>query len=119
MITLYGIRNCDVMQKAIKWLDANKIKYRFHDYRESGIDKGTLELWLQHFATDKLINTRSTTFRGLTDSEKGSIGSKSKAVDIMMKYPSAIKRPVWNFGNGSFFLGWDEEVLKKLILEST
>ncbi len=61
MITIYGIKNCDTMQKAFKWLDGKKVKYSFHDYREAGIDKKTIELWLKHFPVDKLINMRSTT----------------------------------------------------------
>ena len=84
------------MQKAIKWLDANKVKYHFHDYKESGIDKDTIEVWLQHFPIDKVINLRSTTYKELTDSERESIADKSKAIALMMKYNSIIKRPVWD-----------------------
>jgi arsenate reductase len=115
MITLYGIKNCDVMQKAFKWLDAKGIKYHFHDYREHGIDKQTIETWLQSLPLDKVLNTRSTTFRELTDAEKADTKDRSKAIALMMKYQTLIKRPVWDFGNGSFFLGWDEQELTKLI----
>ena len=103
------------MQKAFKWLDAKKLKYTFHNYKESGIDKATLELWLQHFPTDKLINTKGTTYRELTDTEKSSITNKSKAITLMMNNTSLIKRPVWDFGNGTLFLGWDENELNKLL----
>ena len=103
------------MQKAFKWLDAKKVKYEFHNYKESGIDKATLELWLKHFPTDKLINTKGTTYRALTDTEKASISNKAKAIALMMKNTSLIKRPVWDFGDGSFFLGWDEKELSKLV----
>ncbi len=44
MIKIYGIKNCDTMQKAMKWLDAKKVKYQFHNYKEEGIDKATLEV---------------------------------------------------------------------------
>lgn len=103
------------MQKAFKWLDAKKIEYVFHNYKESGIDKATLELWLKHFPTDKLINTKGTTYRALTDTEKASISNKAKAIALMMKNTSLIKRPVWDFGDGTFFLGWDEKELSKLV----
>lgn len=103
------------MQKALKWLDAKKVKYTFHDYKQSGIDKATLELWLKHFPTDKLINTKGTTWRALTDAEKASITSNAKAIALMLKNTSLIKRPVWDFGNGKFFLGWDENELGKMI----
>ena len=103
------------MQKAFKWLDAKKIKYQFHNYKEKGIDKVTLELWLKHFPTDKLINTKGTTYRALSDAEKASISSKPKAIVLMMKNTSLIKRPVWDLGNGTFFLGWDEKALGELL----
>jgi arsenate reductase len=115
MITIYGIKNCDTMQKAIKWLNAKKLKFIFHDYKESGIDKAAIELWLQHFPIDKLVNTRSTTFRELSDKEKAAITDMAKAIALMMKYNSLIKRPVWNLGNGKFFLGWDEKALTGMI----
>ena len=103
------------MQKAFKWLDAKKIRYQFHDYKEAGIDKGTLEVWLKHFPANKLINAKSSTYRALTDSDKASIANKSKAIALMIKNTSIIKRPVWDLGNGTFFLGWDENELSKLI----
>ena len=114
MITVYGIKNCDTVQKALKWLQANDVPYVFHDFKVSGIDKGTIETWLKHFPTDQLINTRSTTYRALPDVEKASIGNKAKAIGLMIQYNSVIKRPVWDFGNGSFFLGFDEQELSKL-----
>ena len=115
MIKIYGIKNCDTMQKAMKWLDAKKVKYEFHNYKELGIDKATLQVWLQHFASDKLINTKGTTYRALGEEEKGSITNKNKAIGLMMNNTSLIKRPVWDFGNGKFFLGWDEKEVAKLI----
>ncbi len=115
MLTIYGIKNCDTMQKAFKWLDAKGVAYNFHNYKESGIDKATLEVWLKHLPADKLINTKGTTYRALTDSEKASIINKSKAIALMIKNTSLIKRPVWDFGNGTFFLGWDEKELSKLL----
>ena len=103
------------MQKAFKWLDAKKVKYEFHNYKEQGIDKDTLQVWLQHFANDKLINTKGTTFKALTAEEQASIGNKTKAIALMIKSPSLIKRPVWDFGNGTLFLGWNEGEVAKLV----
>lgn len=103
------------MQKALKWLDARGVAYAFHNYKEQGIDKATLEVWLKHFETNKLVNMRSTTYRELTEEEKASISSKPKAIKLMIKYNSIIKRPVWDFGDGRFYLGWNEAELKKMV----
>ena len=42
MVTLYGIKNCDTIKKARRWLEANNIDYRFHDYRVDGLDNELL-----------------------------------------------------------------------------
>ena len=103
------------MQKAVKWLDAEKISFEFHISKDAGIDKATLDIWLQHFPVDKLINTKSTTYRALPDSEKANITDPSKAINLMINNTSLIKRPVWDFGNGQYFLGWDEKELNELL----
>ena len=38
MVVMYGIKNCDTIKKARRWLEANHIEYRFHDYRADGLD---------------------------------------------------------------------------------
>ena len=103
------------MQKAFKWLDAKGIEYRFHDYRADGIDSATIERWLKHLPLNKVLNSRSTTYRELSETEKAATNDKSKAIKLMMKHNSIIKRPVWDLGNGKFFLGWDEKELEKLL----
>ncbi len=118
MIKIYGIHNCDVMQKAIKWLVAHNVKYQFHNYKEAGIDAATLGYWLEHIPVDKLINTRSTTYKELPETEKADISNKPAAIALMMKYNSIIKRPVWDFGNNSFLLGWDEKEVAKRALKN-
>ena len=37
MVVMYGIKNCDTIKKARRWLEANHIEYRFHDYRADGL----------------------------------------------------------------------------------
>lgn len=115
MITLYGIPNCDTVQKAVKWLNSQNIPFHFHSYKELGIEKKTLKLWLKHFPVGKLVNTRSTTYKELGDDEKNCLEDNEKAMAVMMKHNSVIKRPVWDFGDGRFFLGWDEKALSKMV----
>ena len=115
MIKIYGIKNCNTMQKAFTWLADNKLKFDFHNYKESGINEATLERWLDKLPADKLINTKGTTYRGLTDKEKASIDDRAKAIELMMAKPSVIKRPVWDFGKGKLVLGFDEAELAKYV----
>ena len=36
MVVMYGIKNCDTIKKARRWLETNNVEYRFHDYRADG-----------------------------------------------------------------------------------
>lgn len=50
MVTLYGIKNCDTIKKARRWLEANNIDYRFHDYRVDGLDSELLNGFINELA---------------------------------------------------------------------
>jgi arsenate reductase len=108
-MVIYGIKNCDTMQKAFKYLDRKKIKYGFHDYKTEGIDKPTILKWLGYFPMDKIINTRSTTFKNLPDSEKVLIVDRDKAIQLIIANPSMVKRPMVDLENGTFLLGFKVE----------
>lgn len=115
MIRIYGIKNCDTMQQALKWLDSNNETYHFHNYKTEGIDKATIEHWLKVLPLDKVINTKGTTYRKLEDADKEALKNKKKAIAVMIANPSVIKRPIWDLGNDVFFAGWDEQALSVLL----
>ncbi len=94
--TIYGIKNCDTMKKAMRWLDSQGITYQLHDYKKSGIDTDTLQLWLEQTGADTLINRRGTTWRRLSDTDKAACDSGDPAAiaRVLADNTSAIKRPV-------------------------
>ena len=97
MVTLYGIKNCDTIKKARKWLEAHDIAYTFHDYRKDGIDRQQLQAWVDELGWEVLLNTRGTTWRKLPDEVRQDM-SKEKAITVMLENPSIIKRPVLDLG---------------------
>lgn len=115
MITIYGISNCDTMQKAIKWLEAKKIPFSYHNYKTSGIDKATITNWLNHLPLEKMINANGTTYKKLSDEEKAALRDKRRAAKVMMANPSVIRRPLWDFSNGTFYAGWKEEEVAAMV----
>ena len=115
MITVYGIHNCDTTQKALKWLAAQGIPHHFHNYKESGIDEATIRKWLEVLPLGKVLNSRSTTFRELGAAAKAAQEDPAAAIKLMREHNSVIKRPLWDFGNGQFFAGWNEEAVKAII----
>ena len=98
MIILYGIANCDTVQKARTWLDGRGITFRFHDYKKAGADPALLAKWAGQVGWEALLNRGGTTFRKLADSDKADI-DESKAVALMTAQPSLIRRPVLEQGD--------------------
>lgn len=92
-ITMYGIKNCDTIKKAQKWLQANDIEFQFHDYRKDGINLEMLETFAAQLGWENLLNKRGTTFRNLSDEQKADI-DESKALALLVEYPAMVKRPV-------------------------
>lgn len=92
-VTIYGIPNCDTMKKARAWLDAHKVAHTFHDYKMAGIDKATLEGWVERAGWEVVLNRAGTTFRALGDADKANL-TAAKAVKLMLAQPGMIKRPV-------------------------
>ena len=99
-VTIYGIKNCDTMKKARAWLAKHGIDYAFHDYKTAGIDRAQLERWAKKVGWETLLNRAGTTFKKLPDKEKDGI-TQAKALTLMLKQPSMIKRPVLEAGGGN------------------
>ena len=112
MVTVYGIKNCDTMKKARRWLESKKIAYHFHDYKAAGIDKAALEGWVKKVGWQVLFNRAGTTFRKLSDADKEDM-TERKAVALMLAQPSMIKRPVLDI-KGRLTVGFKPEEYKRL-----
>jgi arsenate reductase len=93
MLTVYGIKQCDTCRKALKWLQAQAVDHRFHDFRVDGLQAGLLQEWLDSPFADKLVNRRSTTWRQLTDEQRQSEGNA--LIELLLEFPTLIKRPVF------------------------
>ncbi len=107
-ITIYGIKNCDTMKKARAWLDKRGVKYVFHDYKTAGIERERLERWTKKLGWEILLNRAGTTFKKLPDTEKNGV-TETKAIALMLKEPSMIKRPVLDVG-GKLVVGFKPDV---------
>ena len=94
-ITVYGIKSCSTMKKAFTKLDELGVSYEFHDYKKQGIDKESVERWVDSLGIDKVLNKRGTTWRKLTDEQKQAADdSIGKAIDLLVENTSMIKRPI-------------------------
>ena len=51
-ITLYGIKSCDTVRKARRFLDEQAIDYHFHDFRIDGLEPARVDDWLGQLDPD-------------------------------------------------------------------
>ncbi|GAA5189681.1 ArsC family reductase [Ferrimonas gelatinilytica] len=95
---LYGIKSCDTVKKARKYLEQQQWKHDFHDFRSDGLEADLVASWLAKVGHKVLLNTRSTTWRTLDDSDKADMDNE-KAKALILAHPTLIKRPVLAAGN--------------------
>lgn len=105
---LYGIPTCDTCKKALKALEAAGRDVSFRDIRAEPLSEAEWSELIAEFGTN-LVNTKSTTWRGLSDWMK-----HSEADAQLAAHPTLMKRPVIR-DEDRLYLGWDEDVQAALL----
>ena len=100
---IYGLKNCDTCRKAMKALPQAELC----DVRVDGVPKGVLNTALHQFG-DALVNTRSTTWRGLDGQERA-----QPPLVLLKAYPALMKRPLIAVDK-ALFLGWNNDVEREV-----
>lgn len=108
MLTIYGLKTCDTCRKAAKALEAAGHQVGFRDIRSEPMGEAKLAELLGLFG-DKLVNTRSTTWRSLTAEQQ-----RLPALRLLAEHPALMKRPVIDYG-GQVTLGWDKAVQRQYL----
>ncbi|NRB02334.1 MAG: arsenate reductase [Rhodobacteraceae bacterium] len=96
---IYGIKTCDTCRKALKALPAAD----FVDVRAEGLPDDVRDAALAAFG-DAFINTRSTTWRGMSEDERA-----NSPVELLAAQPTLMKRPLID-ADGTLYLGWTKDV---------
>lgn len=105
--TLYGIPNCDTVKKARTWLAAQSQDVDFHDFKKLGLARATVESWLKQLDWEVLVNRKGSTWRQLPDQRRAAVTDKASALELMLEFPSVIKRPVLQ-GAGKISVGFSD-----------
>ena len=101
---VYGIKSCDTCRKAVRALGAE-----LHDIRADPLGATEIARFLEAFG-DALVNTRSTTWRGLDEAAR-----QSDPADLLAAHPTVMKRPGIEAPDGTLYLGWGEAVKARLL----
>lgn len=100
---LYGLKTCDTCRKARKALE----QADFVDVRDDGVPSEVLSAAFDRFG-QVLLNTRSTTWRGLSEEER-----QGAPLDLLAAHPTLMKRPLIVDGE-AMYLGWTKQVQAEL-----
>lgn len=96
---IFGLKNCDTCRKALKVLDKSELV----DVRADGVPAEVMKLAFAQFG-DALLNTRSTTWRGLSEEERS-----GAPLELITKHPTLMKRPLIVDAD-QMYLGWSKDV---------
>lgn len=117
MVVMYGIKNCDTIKKARRWLEEQGVAYQFHDYRVDGLDEQLLRDFVARLGWEPLLNTRGTTWRKLDEAQRNACDNADAAIALMLEQPAMIKRPLLDDGKGHALLGFSSESYQQFITE--
>lgn len=85
---IYGLKNCDACRKALRANPGATLR----DLRDAPLSAAERARFVAALG-DKLINTRSATWRKLTEAERA-----ASAESLIAAHPALIKRPVFETG---------------------
>ena len=111
---MYGIKNCDTVRKAIKWMSSREIDFEFNDLKKITPSSGLIVDWLTDVGKDKLINKRGLTWRKL-DTERKLLPDTNSIVDLIQDHPTLVKRPII-FNGVHWSVGFNDDEWDKLFL---
>lgn len=114
MVTLYGLKTCDMCRKAIKALKTAGKDVSFVDVRADGVSADLLSAWIAEHGAAALVNSRSTTWRGLGEEDRARANTDTGAVSLLVEHPPLMKRPVIVDG-AKVSVGWSKAVQTALL----
>ncbi len=104
MITVYGIKNCDSVKKALRFFNEHALDYTFVDFKATSVDNDKITQWTKQSDLSLLLNTKGTMYRTLN--LKSLTLSDNDKVEWMAKDNRLIKRPVIEY-NSNIIVGFN------------
>lgn len=117
MITIYGIKTCNSVQKAIKFCKTNELEYNFHDFRAEPLDPSKIDTFAKYVDINTLFNSRGTKYKDLKLKELNL--DESGKLEWLKKENMLLKRPVIEYtknGEEKVLVAFKEEIYKEELL---
>ncbi len=112
MIKVYGIKNCDSVRKALKYLKERGIDFELIDFKKTPVGCEKIDEWLQKVPVETLFNKRGTKYRLLKLKELNL--DEAGMREWLCRENLLIKRPVVELENGEILVGFDEEEYRRI-----
>lgn len=106
MVTVYGIKTCGSVQKALKFFKENNIDVEFFDFKKENPDPNRIQTWVDKTDINIAFNSKGTKYRTLKLKELN-LDEKGK-YEWLCKEPMLLKRPIVEF-NDDVVIGFNEE----------
>lgn len=117
-ITLYGIKTCGSVKKAITLLDKHSIPFHFIDLKTTTPNKEQLKLWIESKGIKVVLNSKGTTYKNLK--KEGKITESildshiQEQIDMLFATPMLLKRPIIT-SDKHLIIGYNESEILELI----
>ena len=108
---IYGIKNCDKVRKALKYLKQNNIDYTFIDLKKEKVDENKIKEWIKKVDIDKLLNTKGTSYKNLKLKDLNL--DENGKISWLVKENILLKRPVIEHKN-QILVGFDENIYNEV-----
>ncbi|MDO4328419.1 MAG: arsenate reductase family protein [Lachnospiraceae bacterium] len=95
-ITVLCYKKCSTCQKALKWLDEQKITYEARPIKEENPTKEELRTWYQKsgLPLKKFFNTSGTLYKELSLKDKLPQMTEEEQLDLLATDGMLVKRPL-------------------------
>lgn len=119
-ITLYGIKTCGSVRKAIALFEEHNIAFEFIDLKAHTPSQEQLTQWIAKKGIKVVLNTKGTTYKTLKkeskipDSLLTESTPQSQQISLLSTYPMLLKRPIITSGD-KLIIGYEHEEIIALI----
>jgi len=110
---VYGIKTCDTVRKALKFLKEKGVEFDFVDLKKEPVDCETIDRWLSRVDLATLFNKRGTKYRMLKLKDLGL--DEAGMREWLCRENLLIKRPVVETDDGQVIVGFDPERYEALL----
>lgn len=110
-LAVYGIKTCDTVRKARRWLTERGLEHTFADLRATPPERDRVAGWIEALGARALRNTSGRSYRALPP-ERDS-WTDAQWAEAMAADPMLIKRPVIERDGTAVLVGFrgsDEEL---------